>query len=107
MKIIKTVVEARARQLSDRWTVELSREITTLMSQELQQEIDKEIMDSLTAEQLQSEGWIRVPIDNQRWLLGWAQWLEENIDKDDLHVCIGCVLFRRGEDAVAYALRWS
>lgn len=70
-------------------------------------------MDSLTAEHLQSEGWIRVPFDDQRWLanqkavMGWAQWLEENIDLDDLHVCIGCVLFRRGEDAVAYALRWS
>jgi len=89
------------RNPAHRWTVELSQEITTLktvlpLSQEMQR-----------AEHLQSEGWIRVPIDGQCWLIEWAQWLEENIHLDDLHVCIGCVLFRRGEDAVAYALRWS
>lgn len=107
MKIVRTQVQTGIRRLSDQWTVELSQEITTHMSQELQQEIDKEIMDSLIAEQLQSEGWIRVPIDGDRWLQGWAQWMEENLDQDDVHVCIGCVLFRRGEDAVAYTLRWS
>ena len=106
MKIVKTKVNALARQLSGIYTLEESQDTQHHISDELakilQEEIDREIILELKAHQLVNEGWITIPFTVKISL----DWFKENIH-DEYAMILGKMYFKSHEDAVLYSLKWS
>jgi dihydroxyacetone kinase-like predicted kinase len=106
MKIVKTKVNALARQLSGIYNVEESQDIQHHISDELakilQEEIAKEIIHELKAHQLVNEGWIMIPFTMKISI----DWFKENIH-DEYAMILGKMYFKSPEDAVLYSLTWS
>ena len=106
MKIVKTKVNALARQLSGIYTKEESQDTQHHISDELakmlQEEIDREIILELKAHQLVNEGWIMIPFTVKISL----DWFKENM-QDEYAMVLGKMYFKSHEDAVLYSLTWS
>jgi hypothetical protein len=106
MKIVKTKVNALARQLSGIYTVEESQDTQHYISDELakilQEEIDREIIHELKAQQLVNEGWIMIPFTVKISI----DWFKENM-QDEYAMVLGKMYFKSHEDAVLYTLTWS
>jgi hypothetical protein len=106
MKIVKTKVKALARQLSGIYTVEESQDTQHHISDELakilQEEIDREIILELQAQQLVNEGWIMIPFTVKISI----DWFKENI-QDEYAMILGKMYFKNHNDAVLYSLTWS
>ena len=109
MKIIKTKVNAKTRQLSANWTVEQAQDLEHHISDDLakilQEEIDREIIEEITGASLVEQGWTKVP--NFFVVIDEVQnWLAENTSDD--YRCWGkSVYFKSSEDATLYVLKWS
>ena len=106
MKINKTKVHALARQLSGIYTVEESQDnqhyISDGLAKILQEEIDREIILELKAQQLVNEGWIMIPFTVKISI----DWFKENI-QDEYAMILGKMYFKNHNDAVLYSLTWS
>jgi hypothetical protein len=106
MKIVKTKVKALARQLSGIYNKEEPQDTQHYISDELakilQEEIDREIILELKAQQLVNEGWIMIPFTVKISL----DWFKENI-QDEYAMILGKMYFKSHEDAVLYSLTWS
>ena len=106
MKIVKTKVKALARQLSGIYTMEESQDtqyhISDKLAKILQEEIDKEIIRELKAQQLVIEGWVMIPFTVKISI----DWFKENI-QDEYEMILGKMYFKSHEDAVLYSLTWS
>ena len=106
MKIVKTKVNALARQLSGIYTTEESQDTQHHISDELakilQEEIDKEIIRELKAQQLVNEGWIMIPFTVKISI----DWFKENM-QDEYAMILGKMYFKSQQDAVLYSLIWA
>jgi len=106
MKIVKTKVKALARQLSGIYTVEESQDTQHHISDELakilQEEIDREIILELRAQQLVNEGWVMIPFTVKISI----DWFKENM-QDEYAMILGKMYFKNHNDAVLYSLTWS
>jgi len=106
MKITKTKVNALARQLKANYTVEESQDTQHYISDELakilQEEIDREIILELQAQQLVNEGWVMIPFTVKISI----DWFKENM-QDEYEMVLGKMYFKSSEDAVLYSLTWS
>ena len=106
MKIIKTKVNAKTRQLSANWTVEQSQDlICDDLTKTLQEEIDKEVILEILGASLVDRGWTKVP--NFLFDIDELQnWLAENTSDD--YRCWGkSVYFKSSKDATLYVLKWA
>ena len=104
--MVKTKVNALARQLSGIYTTEESQDIQHHISDELakilQEEIDKEIILELKAQQLVNEGWIMIPFTVKISI----DWFKKNM-QDEYAMVLGKMYFKSQEDAVLYSLTWA
>lgn len=103
MKITKETVTTKTRKLSANWTVEQSQDLQA-MSETLQKEIDREILDTLISTELENKCWIKVPVTKSRQIC--VQWLEENMT-DEYLLLTNTAYFKSQADAMLYILRWS
>ena len=105
MKIVKTKVQAKKRALADTWTMEeqqvIEHEIGEGLAKILQEQIDKEIIMSIKAEELIKQGWFMIPFAVKTSI----NWFKENI-KDEYAMILGKMYFKSQEDAVFYTLTW-
>jgi len=103
--MVKSKVNALARQLNANYIVEESQDTQHYISDELakilQEEIDKEFVQELKAQQLVDEGWIKIPFLVKTSL----DWFKENI-QDEYHMLGDAMYFKNSEDAVLYSLTW-
>ncbi len=102
------------RALMHRWQLELDRKVSALerelnqqMGDLLQQEIDREVLESVREQHLCQQGWHRVPA----WVISResqdvTRWLAENCRGRHERFC-GRVVFELLEDAVAFAMVWA
>jgi hypothetical protein len=106
MKIVKTKVQAKTRALAAGWTMEeqqvIEHEIGSEFAKVLQEQIDKEFIMSIKAENLVEQGWVRVPFT----VMTSIDWFVENI-RDEYVMILGEMYFKSSEDAVLYSLAWS
>ena len=82
----------------------IEEEIVNTLSNEISQEIDKEILWGM----LQGIGWIRVTLPSFRsneHAVDISYWIDENC-KGKVNRSGSDFLFERGEDAVIFTLRW-
>ena len=68
----------------------------------LQEEIDKEIIQELKAQQLVNEGWVMIPFTVKISI----DWFKENM-QDEYAMILGKMYFKSHDDAVLYTLTWS
>ena len=107
MKIVKTKLKLpKSHKLSAKYTMELVQEAKTQMSDELakiiQENIDREIVLTIKAEELVNRGWIMIPFTVKISI----DWFKENI-QDEYEMILGKMYFKSHEDAVLYSLTWS
>lgn len=102
MKIIKTKFQAKTRRFSANWTIEETQEIDNELAKILQEEIDKEFLRQIQAEQLVNEGWTKIPFIVKTSI----EWFKENI-QDEYEMINGAMYFKSHDDAVLYSLTWS
>ena len=106
VKVTKTVVQAGARALSNRYTVEVPQDLVDDTWAELQQEIVREIDDEIMQKViLESKQWLSVgyPEAQSKTV---AKWLRQNCQAEywqGIRVC----LFANQQDAVAFQLVWG
>lgn len=110
-KIVSQTVTAKPQQLKAEWTYE-QEAIADILSKELQDEINREIMNSIMAEHYIQQGWSSVEMKELN-IHGQAvdviAWLKENEFVDTVtYVKLGSMfLFRRAEDATMFRLKWA
>jgi len=106
MKRVKTKVQAKTRKLSAEWTFEESQytqhHISDELAKILQEEIDKEIVNELKAQQLVNDGWIMIPFTVKISI----DWFRENIQNEYIMLS-EAMYFKSHDDAVLYSLTWS
>jgi hypothetical protein len=106
MKITKTKVKAMSRTLDAKYTREEHQDTSFNFSAEyakiLQEEIDREIILTIKAQQLVNEGWIMIPFTVKISL----DWFKENM-QDEYAMVLGKMYFKSHEDAVLYTLTWA
>ena len=104
--MVKSKVNALARQLNANYIVEESQDTQHYISDELakilQEEIDREIILELQAQQLVNEGWVMIPFTVKISI----DWFKENM-QDEYEMVLGKMYFKSSEDAVLYSLTWS
>lgn len=105
MKISKIPVSTKTRKLSANWTVERSQDLDQAVVSEfakiLQEQIDKEVLMTIKAEELIKQGWFMIPFAVKTSI----NWFKENI-KDEYAMILGKMYFKSQEDAVFYTLTW-
>lgn len=109
MKIIKTKVNAKTRQLSANWTVEQAQDLEHHISDDLakilQEEIDREIIEEITGASLVEQGWTKVPVTIWR-NVNMEAWLSENMIDEYKHLS-NYAYFKSSDDATLYILKWT
>ena len=106
IKIVRTQIEAKSRKLAASWTVDVETEITTIMSQDIQREIDWEVLCELDPGR---KNWIGIPFSKSARAAGDAAieaWAKETFP-GGYYVFSDRILFGRKEDAEFFMLRWS
>lgn len=108
IKIVRTQIEAKSRKLKATWTFEspTETEILTIMSQDLQREIDWSVLCEIDPGR---ENWIRIPFSKSARAAGDAAieaWAKETFP-GGYYVFSDRILFGRAEDAEFFMLRWS
>ena len=106
IKIVRTQIEAKSRKLAASWTVDVETEIMTIMSQDIQREIDWEVLCELDPGR---KNWIGIPFSKSARAAGDAAieaWAKETFP-GGYYVFSDRILFGRKEDAEFFMLRWS
>jgi hypothetical protein len=106
IKIVRTQIEAKSRKLAASWTVDVETEIMTIMSQDIQREIDWEVLCELDPGR---KNWIGIPFSKSAQAAGDAAikaWAKETFP-GGYYVFSDRILFGRAEDAEFFMLRWS
>ena len=106
IKIVRTQIEAKSRKLAASWTVDVETEIMTIMSQDIQREIDWEVLCELDPGR---KNWIGIPFSKSVQAAGDAAikaWAKETFP-GGYYVFSDRILFGRAEDAEFFMLRWS
>ena len=108
IKIVRTQIEAKSRKLAAKWTIEspTETEIMTIMSQDIQREIDWQVLCELDPGR---KNWIEIPFSKSAQAAGDAAikaWCKETFP-GRYYVFRDRILFGRAEDAEFFMLRWS
>ena len=114
MKITKVTVNATTRKLSAKYTLQETQDIVYQMDDEasselariLQEEIDREIVESIQIERLKAEGWTEAKNNFNIGPRTKKRWLEDNA-QGEYKIFVKSVLFSRASDATMFVLKWS
>jgi hypothetical protein len=109
IKIVRTQIEAKSRKLKASWTVEspTETEILTIMSQDLQRDIDWSVLCKIDPGR---KNWIEIPFSKSAQAAGDAvieAWAKEAFNNRGYYVFSDRILFCRNADAEFFMLRWS
>ncbi len=104
LKIEKTVVEAKTRTLKATWTVEAADEVLASYGLDLEKELKRFLQDEIDREILETLGWIRVTVEN--WERVDQEWCKRYI-KGKYRSFTNFWLFEKQEDANFFTLKWS
>ena len=107
IKIVRTQIEAKSRKLAASWTVDVETEIMTIMSQDIQREIDWQVLCELDPGR---KNWIEIPFSKSARAAGDAvieAWAKEAFNNRGYYVFSDRILFCRNADAEFFMLRWS
>ncbi len=106
MKISKIPVSAKSRKLYANWTLQesqdLDQDVVSEFAKILQEQIDKEVLMTIKAEEFVKQGWFMIPFTVKNSI----DWFNENI-QDEYAMILGKMYFKSHEDAVLYSLTWS
>jgi len=106
MKIVKTIVRAKSRNLNAEWSIEQSQDLEHIFDNNLQKEIDKEIMSQIQRQSLIDKGWHKVAVSRHTLSNKIpSYWVPQNI-VHDFQIFSDCWMFEAQEDAVRFALEW-
>jgi hypothetical protein len=107
IKIVRTQIEAKSRKLTASWTVDVETEIMTIMSQDIQRDIDWQVMCEIDPNM---KKWIEIPFSKSARAAGDAvieAWAKEAFNNRGYYVFSDRILFCRNADAEFFMLRWS
>jgi hypothetical protein len=107
IKIVRTQIEAKSRKLVASWTVDVETEIMTIMSQDIQRDIDWQVMCEIDPNM---KKWIEIPFSKSARAAGDAvieAWAKEAFNNRGYYVFSDRILFCRNADAEFFMLRWS
>jgi hypothetical protein len=106
IKIVRTQIEAKSQKLAASWTVDVETEIMTIMSQDIQREIDWEVLCEIDPDR---KNWIEIPFSKSAQAAGDAAieaWAKETFP-GGYYVFSDRILFGRNADAEFFMLKWS
>jgi len=106
IKIVRTQVNVPSRKLKATWTLDPEEEIMTIMSQDIQKEIDWNVLCEINPDR---KNWIGIPFSKSARAAGDAAieaWAKETFP-GGYYVFSDRILFGRAEDAEFFMLRWS
>lgn len=86
-------------------TDDIEKTITDQFAEVLQEEINKEIIISITTNYLVNNGWTLVTMDTLHSLDGLDEWLQSNI-KHDYRLFSDRAIFENQDDALLFKLSW-
>lgn len=107
-QIIRTTYEAKFRKLSQKYTVEETQELESVISNELatllEEEIRKEIVFKVAKEHYESLGWVSVKVKNSQDIS--KDWCEAYI-KNPYQSFDTTWFFESERDAQFFLLKWG
>jgi hypothetical protein len=106
IKIVKQQITAKSRKLSARWTVDSATEILTVLSQDIQYEVDWQVLCEIDPDR---KHWIELDFSDTAKEAGRdviEAWCKETF-KHGYFVFSERIMFHREQDAEFFLLRWS
>jgi hypothetical protein len=106
IKIVKQQITAKSRKLSAKWTVDSATEILTVLSQDIQYEVDWQVLCEIDPDR---KHWINLDFSDTAKEAGRdvvEAWCKETF-KHGYFVFSERIMFHREQDAEFFLLRWS
>ena len=106
IKMVKQQITAKSRKLSAKWTVDSATEILTVLSQDIQYEVDWQVLCEIDPDR---KHWINLDFSDTAKEAGRdvvEAWCKETF-KHGYFVFSERIMFHREQDAEFFLLRWS
>ena len=106
IKMVKQQITAKSRKLTASWTVDVETEIMSLMSQDIQDEIDWQVLCDIDPDR---KNWIELDFSDTAKKAGRdviEAWCKETF-KHGYFVFSNRIMFHREADVEFFLLRWS
>ena len=106
IKIVKQQITAKSRKLKASWTVDVETEIMSLMSQDIQDEIDWQVLCDIDPDR---KHWIKLDFSDTAKEAGRdviEAWCKETFNHG-YFVFSNRIMFHREADVEFFLLRWS
>lgn len=106
IKMVKQQITAKSRKLKASWTVDIETEIMTVMSQDIQYEVDWQVLCDIEPDR---KHWIELDFSDTAKEAGRdviEAWCKETFNHG-YFVFSNRIMFHRDQDAEFFLLRWS
>ena len=106
IKMVKQQITAKSRKLKASWTVDIETEIMTVMSQDIQYEIDWQVLCEIDPDR---KNWIELDFSDTAKKAGRdviEAWCKETFNHG-YFVFSTSIMFHRDQDVEFFLLRWS
>lgn len=121
MKIIKQEIKAKTKTLKAKWTLEPTKDIVSThgidleneLTKQLQEEIDKEIVNNIIRNECMLKGWTEAPFKTDKFTWPFEHRLEEVVEWVHIHATEDYkffgneIWFKSKKDLTAFILKWS